>query len=132
MAQRVALGMAVITLAIVFVAAAVGKARDRRGTIEAVGELGVPIRFASGVADVLPAVECLAALLLIATPTRPFGATLAAALLVVFTLAMLRQLRNGHRPRCNCFGSLASRPIGADTIVRNVALIALCGVALIG
>jgi hypothetical protein len=52
-------------------------------------------------------------------------ALVAFAILVVFTVQILRQLRRGHHPLCACFGAWSAKPLGATHVARNAALMAL-------
>ena len=64
---------------------------------------------------------------------EPWPAWLALALLVVFSLALLRVLRRpvAERPACACFGRWSSKPVGAGSLLRNAVLIALTVAALL-
>ena len=53
-------------------------------------------------------------------------------LLTVFTVLVAVRLAQGRRPPCACFGRLSTRSVGAGTIVRNVVLIGLRQVSLMG
>lgn len=111
----------------VFLVAAVTKARDLPGTLKAVKDLGIPDRFASGVATLLPSLELATVGLLGLWPT--VGATLALLLLAAFSIALARTLRAGRAPACHCFGR-ANRPIDRGDLVRNGALGLLAVVVL--
>lgn len=54
-----------------------------------------------------------------------------AALLVAFTLLLMRHLRSDDRPPCACFGGNSQRPIGARDVLRNITLLALVFVAFL-
>lgn len=109
-------------LAAVFAIAAVAKLRDRQGTAEALEGFGVPQGLVPSTTYLLPAVEALAALLLILPATYFLGATLSLALLVAFTAAILVNLAKGNRVACRCFGEMSSKPIGGRTVGRNLGL----------
>lgn len=123
-------------LAVVFGAAAWAKWRDPAGTRTGAADLGVRAQWAGPVARVLPVVEAVVAVLLsVGVAVRPVavsGAIAALALLVAFSLAIVRTLRAGRTPACHCFGSRRAQPIGVDTVIRNVALSALAFVVLVG
>jgi hypothetical protein len=78
----------------------------------------------------LPWVELALGACLVVGLGHPWAPLGAAALLAVFTGAVVRALAGGRRPPCACFGALSARPIGARTVVRNLVLIALALVAL--
>lgn len=50
-------------------------------------------------------------------------------LLVAFSLVVIRELAQGRRPRCACFGSWSTTPLSGRTVVRNGLLIALAVIA---
>ena len=123
--------MARVVIALVFVAAAVGKVRDPAGTRQGARDLGVPERSAGPTARALPMVEGAIAALVLVPATHRIGAALAVVLLAIFTAAIAGALRSGRSPACHCFGAVAARPIGTDTLVRNGALIVLAVVAMV-
>ena len=87
-------------------------------------------------ARILPVIELSLAAALLAglalSHVRQAAAVAAIALLATFTFAMVRTLRRGQTPICQCFGSLGGRPIGVDSVVRNLALAALAAVVGLG
>ncbi|SIR76159.1 MauE/DoxX family redox-associated membrane protein [Micromonospora avicenniae] len=122
-----------LLLALVFVAAVVGKLRTRAGFAEfvgSVGQFGVPARWASPVARLAVAAEAAVVALLAVPATAPAGLVLAAGLLGVLTAAIVGALRRGARPACRCFGA-ADAPIGPRHVARNLALtvVALLGLS---
>ncbi len=117
--MNVAIWAARGVLAGVFLVAAIGKARDLPGTLRAVMDLGTPQRFASSVATLLPSLELVTVGLLGLWPKA--GGALALALLIAFSIALIRTLRTGRAPACHCFGR-ADRPIDRSDVVRNMAL----------
>ncbi|MFG1779100.1 MauE/DoxX family redox-associated membrane protein [Micromonospora sp. NPDC049051] len=120
-----------ILLALVFLAAVLGKLRTRAGFDEfvaSVGQFGVPARWVGPVARVAVATEAAVVVLLAVPATVPAGLLLAAGLLGVLTVAIAAALRRGVRPACRCFGA-ADAPIGPRHVARNLAL---AGVALLG
>ncbi len=128
--------VAMVTLGAVFATAALAKANDLAAAETSARDLGVPSRWAKYVARLLPALEASIAVLLAVGLLRRsaavIGATLAIVLLLSFTTAIVRTLRDGRTPVCQCFGSLRSRPIGPDAIVRNLALLVLAVVTTVG
>lgn len=73
----------------------------------------------------------LGALLVAGVARRPLAAV-GAATLVAFTGLIVLRLAQGRRPPCACFGRFSARPIGPVTVVRNLAFLALAGVAVAG
>ncbi|MFN8221765.1 MAG: TlpA family protein disulfide reductase [Gaiellales bacterium] len=121
-----------VVLAAVFVVAGVAKLRDRGGTRSALAAFGAPARLVSAAAVVLPVAELATAGLLLPSTTALVGAAVAAGLLLLFTAVVGRSLARGDAPDCRCFGQLRSKPIGRRTLVRNILLLAISGVAVVG
>jgi thiol-disulfide isomerase/thioredoxin/uncharacterized membrane protein YphA (DoxX/SURF4 family) len=119
-----------ILLAVVFLAAAIGKLLDRNGTQEAARDFGVPPAVVGITAWVLPLVETVIAVLLVPASTAVLGAAAAIVLLGAFTVAIAISLRRGRRPDCHCFGRFHSAPIGTGVLVRNAVLISAAVVVL--
>ena len=95
-------------------------AMGKRWPVEAQA-LGAP----KAIAPIVPWIEiALGALLIVQIKPEVVGA-LSLALLVTFTLLIVRQLQKGHRPVCACFGSWSSKPLSGKHVARNVGLIAL-------
>ena len=118
--------MAAAALATLFAHAALDKARDLALAEQHVAAYGVPFQFSAGVARALPAVEALAAVLLV-TPWRSLGATLAAALLLAYAAAMAWHRLHGRSLDCGCGGE--PLPVSWALVLRNALLAALAGVA---
>lgn len=127
--------VAALVVAGAFSLAGVAKARDRAATTTAARDLGVRPTLAPTVATVLPVLELATALLLLigalSRTLRIVGGVGAITLLAAFSMAIARTLKAGRRPVCHCFGALASKPIGPDSLVRNGALAALAVVAVV-
>jgi hypothetical protein len=82
------------------------------------------------IAPFVPWIEiALGALLIVQLKPEVVGA-LSVALLVAFTLLIMRQLQIGHRPVCACFGSWSSKPLSWQHVARNVGFIALAVIAI--
>lgn len=115
-------------LAAVLLVSGVAKLADRSRTADAVVGFGVPeqLRWA---APIVPVIELALAAMLVVSATARWGALGAAALLAVFSIAVVVNLARGRRPACNCFGRLDAGPIGGRTLVRNAALIGVAVVA---
>jgi hypothetical protein len=122
-----------LLLSLVFATAALAKLADRTGTRRAIEEFGIPSRLSAAGATGLPLAEAAAAAALVAAATSSWGALAALALLVIFSVAIIRTLRAGSAPDCNCFGGLAQTAVGRGTLYRNLLLGALAAfVALSG
>lgn len=120
-----------LTLASVFVLAGASKLADRERTLKALSEFGVGPRMAKRGALVLPLVELIVAVTLIPSATAWFGAIGALALLLIFSTAIVFNLRRGRRPDCRCFGQLHSTPIGRTSLLRNTGLTTLASLVVI-
>ncbi|HEV7698864.1 MAG TPA: MauE/DoxX family redox-associated membrane protein [Pyrinomonadaceae bacterium] len=112
-------------LTAVFGLAAIAKFYDPAGTEKALVGFGVPSSLARPLRSLLPAVEFIVAALLVFTSTSWYAAIGAAALLTVFTIAMLVQMVKGNAPDCHCFGQVHSEPIGVTSVVRNLVFLAV-------
>ena len=77
----------------------------------------------------LPWIELLAGLALVLGPHARSGAWLAAAMMVVFTLAVAQAIARGLNFECGCFGSADATRIGVKKLLENLTL---TGVALLG
>ena len=108
-----------LTLAAVFLVAALAKLADRDGSTKAAANFGVPERFAKPFGIGLPLVELAIAVALIPKATAWGGAVGALTLLVVFIAAIAANMARGRTPDCHCFGQLHSAPAGWSTLARN-------------
>ena len=89
--------------------------------------LGAP----KSIAPIVPWIEIsLGALLIVQLKPEVVGA-LSVALLVAFTLLIMRQLQIGHRPVCACFGSWSSKPLSWQHVARNAGFIALAVITIV-
>ena len=80
----------------------------------------------------VPWIELVIGALLVAQVARSLAAVAAFVLLAVFTALIAYRLAQGERPPCACFGAWSAKPIGPSNIVRNLALMALAALALLG
>ncbi|MFN8521483.1 MAG: TlpA family protein disulfide reductase [Chloroflexota bacterium] len=117
--------LARLVLAAVFLTAGVAKLLDAAGTREAVKGFGTPLPLVSTFAATLPVLEVGAAVLLVPVVTSFWGAAGTLVLLLAFLVVIAANLARGNRPECRCFGSVASAPIGAEIVVRNLVLVLL-------
>jgi hypothetical protein len=109
-----------------FIFAAAAKLRSRASTRAAVAGFELPTL----IAPLLAPVELVTALLLLLKPQ--VGGSIAAFLLVAFTAVVVRALRRGVAVRCGCFGGTDQRPVGPDTVARNVMLLAFVLIPTLG
>lgn len=125
--------LARVLLAAVFVISAVAKIRNREESREAIARFGLPSPVARVLAPALPVAELASAgLLLSADPAAAAGAVLGLVLLLAFTVAIVVNLLRGNRFDCHCFGQLGGSQISWWTVARNIGLLVLAAVALVG
>jgi hypothetical protein len=117
--------LARLLLLATFLLAGVSKIGHPIGTRRSLTQFGLPHRLVGPAATMLPLAELMVALGLALRATVQLAAAAALALLAVFTATVGMSLLRGRRPDCGCFGAIRPRPIGAATIVRNVALAAI-------
>lgn len=122
-----AVGLASALLATLFAHAGVSKAADTPLLEQHLAAYGVPIGTLTPVARALIAAELVAAALLL-SPWRAVGAALAAALLLAYALAMAWHRLHGRELDCGCGGE--PLPVSWLLVLRNLALVALAGVAM--
>ena len=128
--MEVALLVARLLLAGVFLAAGVAKLADRIGSRQALVDFGLPARLATPLGILLPLAELAVAVALIPTSTAWWGALGALALLLLFVAGIGINVARGRKPECHCFGQLHSAPAGWSTLFRNGALAAVSGFVL--
>lgn len=114
-----------VVLGAVFIAAGVLKLSSPHWPGDAVA-LGV----SEWVARPVPVVEVVLGALVATGVGSPWSEVAVIALLVVFSIVVLRASRLEQPPVCACFGSLGRRPVGRGHLLRNLALLAL-GVATV-
>lgn len=72
----------------------------------------------------LPWTEVAVGALLVTAVGLPWTALVAAGLVVGFTSMVALRLLIGRAVPCGCFGETSTRPVGVDTLVRNLVLLA--------
>jgi hypothetical protein len=122
----IALGVAAL-----FAVAAVHKLRDRVRFREVLRSYHLlPQRLVPPAAAIVIALELASALLILAAPTRPFGALLAATLLVGYATAMAINLGQGRvHLDCGCLGFGQRQAVRWWMVARNLLIAALALVA---
>jgi methylamine dehydrogenase accessory protein MauD len=123
----VALLLARLLLASVFVVAGAAKLADREGSKRALADFGVPTPLATPLAVLLPLAELAVAAALIPAATAWWGTAGALVLLLLFVAAIAANLARGRKAECHCFGQLHSAPAGWKTLARNGVLAAVAG-----
>lgn len=81
---------------------------------------------------VVPWFELTVGALAIVGVARPWPEAVAAATLVVFTALIVLRLAQGRRPACACFGAWSATPIGPGHVIRNLVLLAVATLAVVG
>src|SRR5205085_4039775 len=125
--MSVALLIARLLLAVVFVVAGLAKLADLAGSRQALRDFGVPALLAAPFGLLLPLAELAVAIALIPTVSAWWGALGALILLLLFVAGISYNLARGRQPECHCFGQLHSAPAGWPTLVRNLVLAAIAG-----
>src|SRR5919107_3648484 len=123
----VALLLARLLLAAVFMVAGAAKLADREGSRRALADFGVPTTLAVPLGVLLPLAELAVAAALIPASTAWWGAAGALVLLLLFVAAIAANLARGRKAECHCFGQLHSEPAGWKTLARNGVLAAVAG-----
>ena len=118
--------IASVVVGAMFVLAGASKLALGAGWTQQASAFGAPVRLA----PVVPWVELALGAALVVQLARPWPAIGAIAVLVLFTVLIVRHLAAGRRPECACFGAWSSRPIGVGHLVRNSLLLALAVLAL--
>lgn len=120
--MALALLLARLALAIVFLVAGLAKLADRAGSRQAMLGFGVPVVLAGPFGLFLPIAEIATAIALIPRGSARVGAVAALTLVLLFCLGIAISLARGEAPDCHCFGQLHSAPAGWSTLGRNVVL----------
>ena len=111
--------LAGLVLAAVLAVAGVAKLRRREATAQAFAALG--LRRPATLARAIPIAELAVAAGLVLVP--PIGAYAAIALLVAFSLVVVRALRHHVKAPCGCFGAAHDAPISGVELLRNALLL---------
>jgi len=118
-----------VAMGVVMLAAALGKIGDTTAFASQVHHYRmIPAGADNLLAMTLPWVELLAGLALILGVRARSGAWLAAAMMVVFTLAVSQAVARGLDIECGCFGTSDATRVGAKKLLENLAL---TGVAIV-
>ncbi len=117
---------AALVLACIFGAAAVAKVRNQEATVASFRGLRLPAPVLLAMA--VPLVEVVVAVGMVAAPTAM--SVPAIALLLAFSIVIVRAVVSGSTVSCACFGGGAEdRPVSTLELVRNGGLGALAVVA---
>ena len=116
-------------LAATFLIAGTAKLANRRASVEALRDFGVP-RFAQPLIPLLAPVEIAVGAGFLLAASAWYAACAAGLLLVMFITGIAVNLARGRQPPCNCFGQLQAKPISWQTLARN-GVLAACATWLI-
>jgi thiol-disulfide isomerase/thioredoxin/uncharacterized membrane protein YphA (DoxX/SURF4 family) len=120
-----------LLLAAVFAVAAVAKLTDRRGSEQAIAEMGLPRATAPLLARIVPVIELTIAATLLPASSAWWGGVAALGLLAAFTMTIAVNLWRGRAVDCHCFGQLTAGPIGRGTLLRNLLLVSLAALLVL-
>lgn len=83
------------------------------------------------IARFVPWIELALGAALVVQLARPLPAIGAIAILMAFTVLIVRHLLAGRSPECACFGAWSTKPVGPGHLARNTALLTLASLALL-
>ena len=126
------LPIARIALLAVLAVAGMTKLKDRAGTGRMLNAFGVAAPWSTHLVVALPIAELALAAMLVWPATVWMGALGAFCLLSIFLAGIVYNLAHGRTPACNCFGQISPQPIGTPTVIRNLALLALSLLLIMG
>ena len=122
--------VAQVAIALVFVAAALGKISDPGAFAKQIHYFRlVPMGFENTIAIMLPWIELVAALALLMRAQPRSGALVTAGLMVLFVAVVAAALARGLDIECGCFGTSDAGRVGAAKLFENLGLLALAGIA---
>jgi uncharacterized membrane protein YphA (DoxX/SURF4 family) len=120
--------IASIGLGLVFVVSGGYKLADGPAWPRQAADMGV----SRPVAVVVPWFELVLGAVLVSGLLSPWAELVAVGVLIVFTIVIVRRLLDGSRPPCACFGSRSKRPLGRRHVLRNLGLLAVAVIAVVG
>ncbi len=121
-----------IVVGLLFVWAALAKVGDVGALATEVHNFRIlPVWSENLLAMVLPWIELAAGVSLVVGVRPRSGALVAAGLLAVFVVAILAAMARGLNFECGCFGTTAAGRVGLSILARDLAVLALSGVALL-
>src|SRR5437773_4386179 len=120
-----------LLLCAVFLVAGLAKLADLPGSRQAMRGFGVPNKLADAFGLLLPLTELAIAIALVVPLTAWWGVVGALALLLIFVAGIGYNLAQGRTPDCHCFGQLHSAPAGWFTLIPNLVLAGVAGLAVV-
>lgn len=118
-----------LLVGIALATAATAKIVDRRSFTDSLQYFGIPPGWRPAVATVILGVESGVAVALVGGLALPVSAFVAAALLILFTMATMPLMLGNGSVACSCFGTLFRERLGPTTVVRNAFLASLAVIA---
>ena len=120
-----------VLLGLTFLCAGFTKLRHPASVRQTITNFG--ITFAPTiVANLVPRLELSLGAILVLNLMQPIASLLSIVLLTTFIVLVGRSLLNGNIFACNCFGDTISSKIGWPLLVRNLVLLAMSLVSIIG
>jgi len=120
--------IAAIALGVMFVMSGIYKIADGEAWPKQAADMGVR----RPLALIVPWYEIALGAALISGVFSPWAEVVTALTLGVFTVLIVQRLLDGSRPPCACFGSRSNRPLGRQHVARNLVLLAVAAVAILG
>lgn len=117
-----------ILLTLTLLVSGIAKLPERRGTVDAMTSLRLPLRSLHPLAAVAVPLAELAAAVALWIPWVPLQVTAALAvalLMAAYLVIIARALTFPEAVHCSCFGTLASPTVSRATLYRNLTLTAL-------
>ena len=125
-------GVAQLGIAVVFLAAALGKIGDVGTFARQIHHFRLlPFGLENTLAITLPWIELVAALALLLRFRPRAGAVIAAGLMGLFVFVVASAVARGLDIECGCFGTSDASRVGTAKLIENVGLLALALVASI-
>jgi uncharacterized membrane protein YphA (DoxX/SURF4 family) len=125
---RLVLPAARVALGALFVVAGIAKLREGGAFVEEIANYRlVSTQLAPWLAATLPGVEVACGMALVLGRWTRAAASIAAALLAVFTAATAQAVARGINLDCGCFGAASSGNVTMLTVLRDAALLAVAG-----
>ncbi len=114
-----------VFLATIFIFSAVAKLIARYSFFETLEAIGMNRLYSNIVSWAVPLFEILAGSLLLIEPLMVAGEVILLCLLTGFVVISIRAMRaKEQKVDCQCFGDLVEEPIGINTLIRSIVLIA--------
>ena len=115
-----------LTIGLLFIVAALAKLGDLKSFAEQIHNFRMlPLAVENLVAMILPWIELIAGLALVSRVHPRAGAWITAALMVIFTLAVVVAMFRGLDIACGCFGTADASRVGLVKLGQNLGMLLL-------